>query len=229
MPTVSGIVVGTGVQGSNRRTLLDVVDELARPLDASDTTLRAMAADAFRAAVRTMNRKGLWPWEVQEENVVITANQKYSTVSSAVKKPLRMHKTVSSGGNEDEGLAYYSFDRFKEKFNLDTSGDPWAYTIPNLFETGQVRWYPVPSSNDTANFTYYRVTPAPRAEDETIEIPDYAMEVYMAYAWYEFLKRVPASQQRFPLQLAMADARLAFRELSVHVASPGDRMREVIV
>jgi len=73
MPTFGGIVVPTGAEASGRRTLLDVVDELARPVDASDTTIRALAADAFRAAVRTMNRKGCWPWEYQEEDVAITS------------------------------------------------------------------------------------------------------------------------------------------------------------
>src|SRR3990167_11554128 len=102
MPTVGGVVVATTAEASGRRTLLDIVDELARPINAADSTVRALAADAFRAAVRTMNRKGLWPWEVLQEDVTITATQAFSTVTSAIKKPLAMHYLDAAGGTPDE-------------------------------------------------------------------------------------------------------------------------------
>ena len=70
MPTVGGIVVPTGgAPATGRRTLLDIMTEIARPVDASDSTVLALAADAFRAAVRRMNRKGSWPWEYQTEDI----------------------------------------------------------------------------------------------------------------------------------------------------------------
>ena len=226
MPTFGGIVVPTGAEASGRRTLLDVVDELARPVDASDTTIRALAADAFRAAVRTMNRKGCWPWEYQEEDVAITANVRFSSVTSAIKKPLSMHLLDAAAGTEDQRISYVPYDVFREQYTLDIDSDPLRYTIPNLFETGQIRWFPRPSAADNARFAFWRVTPAPRAEQETIEVPDYAVEVYTALAWAEFLKRLPTRQQPFPIVVALAEARQAFKEMSAHVNSPGDRSRE---
>ena len=227
MPTPSGIVISTGTEASGRRTLLDVVDELARPIDASDTTVRALAGDAFRSAVRTMNRKGLWPWEIQDEDVALTANSAFSTVASAIKKPLAMHYLNSAGGTPNERIGYTRYDVFMEKYSLDVAGRAHTYTIPNLFETGQIRWFPTPSANDNARFTFYRVTPAPRIEQEPVEIPDYAIEVYMACAWVEFMKRLPSQQQPFPISVALTEWRMAFREMSHHIASPGDRTREV--
>ena len=230
MPTVSGIVVATGgAPGTGRRTLLDIVDELARPVDASDSTVRALAADAFRAAVRTMNGKGLWPWEHQDEDVSITKDEVFSTVSGAIKKPLAMHLLNAAGGTRNRKLTYVSYDRFLEKYSMDFTARESVYTIPNLFETGQIRWYPIPPSNENARFSYYRVTPAPRNEQETVEIPDFISEAYMAFAWYEFLKRLPSKTRPVDIGTARSDAHITFREISAHVNSPGDRSRQVSV
>ncbi len=228
MPTVSGIVVATGGSpATGRRSFLDVINEIARPVDASDTTIRALAADAFRAAVRTMNRKGLWPWEVLDEDISMTANQPFSSISSAVKKPLAMHYLTAAGGTRDQRIGYLPYDEFIETFNHNLTGTSFRYTFPNLFETGQIRWGPIPRDDDNLRLTYYRVTPAPRSEQETVEIPDHAIEPYMAYAWYEFLKRLPTEQRPFDIGTAQIEARLAFREISTHVNTPGDRSREV--
>ena len=227
MPTVSGIVVSTGIQSAGRRTLLDIVDELARPINAGDSKIRALAADAFRASVRWMNIKGDWPWEYQEEDVAITATERFSTVSSAIKKPLAMHYLDAAGGTRDQKIGYMSYDRFVEKYNLDISSEPHTYTIPNLFETGQIRWHPIPSSDDNTRFTFYRVTPAPRNESATVEIPDHALENYMSRAWYEFMKRLPSQRRPVSLLIARDDAKQAFREISAHVNRPGDRSRQV--
>ena len=154
MATLGGIVFPTSSEASGRRSFLDIIDELARPVDASDSTVRALAADAFRAAVRTMNRKGLWPWEILEEDIAITANQRFSAATGAVKKPLSMHYLDEAGGTEDQPIHYVSYDRFLEEFTLDVSGEATAYTIPNLFETGQIRWFPVPSAADNVRFAY---------------------------------------------------------------------------
>lgn len=224
MPTFGGIVVSTGgAAADGRRTLLDIVDELARPINSADETVRALAADSFRAAVRTMNRKGCWPWEYQDEEVSITANNSFSTASSAVKKPLAMHLT--SGGIRDQRLHYISYDRFMELYSQNITSQPTCYTLPNIFETGQVQWFPIPGSSDTARFTYYRVTPAPRTESEAVEIPDYCIEAYMAFALAEFMKRLPKSQRSMDVGVAIQEARQAFREISAHVNSSGDRMR----
>ena len=93
--------------------------------------------------------------------------------------------------------------------------------------TGQVRFFPVPGESSTVKFTYYRVTPAPRSEGETLEIPDFVTEAYMALAWVEFLKRLPTAQQPFPIAVALAESRAAFREISSFVNAPGDRSREI--
>src|SRR3990167_3961096 len=225
MPTFGGIVVSTCAESSGRRTLLDVVDELARPIDASDTTIRALAADAFRAAVRTMNRKGCWPWEYQEEDVAITSGARFSSVTSAIKKPLSMHYLDAAGCTEDQRINYVPYDVFREKHTLDIDSDPLYYTIPNLFETRPIRWYPRPAAADNARFAFWRGTPAPRAEQEAIELPDYVSEAYMALAWYEFLKRLPTQQQPFPIAIALSESRQAFREMSAQVTAPGDRSR----
>src|SRR3990172_5696646 len=121
MPTIGGIVVSTGVEASGRRTLLDIIDELARPVDASDSTIRALAADAFRAAVRIMNRRGLWPWEIMDEDIIITANERFSTVSGAIKKPLAMHYTDGAGGTSDQRIDYSPYDVFIERYTLDAT------------------------------------------------------------------------------------------------------------
>ena len=228
MPTFGGIVVSTGSEASGRRTLLDVVDELARPVDASDSTVRALAGDAFRAAVRTMNRRGLWPWEILDEDVAITANAQFSTVTSAIKKPLTMHYLTAAGGVREGRLSYMPYDHFIETSNQSVTGEAYIYTIPNLFETGQILWFPTPSSADNARFTYYRVTPAPKAETETIEVPDYALETYMAYARFELSKRLPAFAAMLPYVNARDDARAAFKELSAHVNTPGDTSRDLM-
>ena len=123
MSTIGGIVVPTSAEASGRRTLLDIIDELARPVDASDSTIRALAADAFRAAVRTMNRKGLWPWEIQQEDITITANQRFSTAISPIKKPLVMHYLDEAAGTPDQPIAYMTYDRFVEKYTMDVSGE----------------------------------------------------------------------------------------------------------
>ena len=227
MPTISGIIVSTGTESEGRRTLLEVVDELARPIDAADETIRALAGDAFRAAVRIMNRKGLWPWEILEEDVNITANEKFSTISGPVKKPLSMYYLDAAAGNPTCPIWYVSYDRYAENYAQDITRQPDHYTIPNLFETGQVRWCYIPSNNDFARFIYYRVTPAPQAETETIEVPDWVIEAYMAYARLELVKRCPSYRAILSLGEALAEARIAFRELSAHVASPGDRSRWV--
>ena len=229
MPTFGGIVVSTGSQSTGRRIFLDVINELARPVDASDTTIKAHAADAFRSAVRTMNRKGNWPWEVLEEDISITSGQKFASVSGAIKKPLAMHYLNSSGGVRDQAMSYVPYDIFLQRYSMDAQSQALMYTIPNMFETGQIRFFPTPSADDNARLTYYRVTPAPRNEQETLEIPDYISEAYMSLAWYEFLKRIPSEQRPFSIAIAKGDARDAFREISSYVNSPGDRSRRVNV
>ena len=227
MATIGGIVVPTGGAATGRRTLLDITNELARPYDAADTTIIALAADAFRSVVRRMNRKGCWPWELQDEDIAMVSGERFSTVAGAVKKPLAMHYLNSAGGVRDQRISYMSYDRFLEKFNLDIQSQTHTYTIPNLFETGQIRWYPTPSSNDNLRLSYYRVTPAPRNENEAVEIPDYVTEAYMGMAWYELLKRMPSEQRSSNLQMAKVDAIQAFREISAHVNQPGDRSRQI--
>jgi hypothetical protein len=66
-------------------------------------------------------------------------------------------------------------------------------------------------------------------ESEAVEIPDYAIEAYMACAWYEFLKRLPSTQQPFPIAIALSEWRTTFKEISAHVSSPGDRWRLIDV
>lgn len=229
MPTFGGIVVSTGAEATGRVSLLEVIDELARPINASDETIRALAGDAFRAAVRVMNRKGNWPWEYQEEDVTLTASTRFSTVTSAVKKPLSMHYLDAAGGTEDQRIWYIPYDAFRQKYTMDIQSEPQYYTLPNLFETGQILWHPIPAANDNARFAFYRVTPAPRNESETIEVPDYALEAYKSRAWFELAKRLPINQRPMPLKFAAAEARSAFRELSTHVSAPGDRMRLIDV
>lgn len=229
MSTVGGIVVSTGIDVGGRRTLKDVMDELSRPVDVNDATVRGLAADAFRAAVRKMNRRGLWPWEIQTEDLTLTAGQRYSAVTGQIKKPLSMHYTAAAGGLETQRIGYMSYDRFREKYNIDLNGQSYIYTVENPFASRRVMWFPIPSGNATARFVYYRTTPSPVREEESVEIPESAVEAYMSDAWYELLKRLPTQQQPFPIAVAMADAQRAFKELSAHVASPGDRSRELDV
>lgn len=227
MPTLTGIVVPTSHEASGRRAFSDIIDELARPVNAGDDTVRALAADAFRAAVRTMNRKGSWPWEIQDSDISITANQARYTLASGsqVKKPLAMHYLSASGGVRDQRLAYERYDLFVERRDQNITGEASVYSIPNLFESGDVIFFPTPSGNDNVRFTYYRVTPSPRLDTEPVEIPDFAIEVYMSYAWLEFVKRCPQAKTVLDLGAALENSRTAFREISSNIASPGDRSR----
>lgn len=228
MSAPSGIVVGTGgAPASGRRTLAELVDELARTVNSNDNKIRALAGDSVRAAVRRINSKGCWPWEYSEEEITLTPSNKFASVQSSIKKPLSMHYLTASGGNEREPLAFESYDRFLECYSLDIAGRAHTYTIPNLFETGQIRFFPIPTSADVASFKFYRITPAPRSESETVEMPDYASEMYMAFAWEEYQKRLPKGQRTMDIPVAMAASREAFRAMSAHVASPGDRSRQV--
>lgn len=229
MPTFGGIVVATGTEADGRRTLLDVITELSLPVDPDDDRIKALAADAFRAAVRTMNRKGCWPWELLDEDLTMTVNEKFSTVASAVKKPLAMHFLTGAGGTRKRRMSYRPYEEFVEKYSMDFSSEPHTYTIPNLFETGQIRWHPIPASTENMRLTYYRVTPSPRTEQQPVEIPDMALEAYMAFAWYEFMKRLPSTQRPFPIDEAGNMRDEAFREISAHVVQPGDRSRQVAV
>lgn len=228
MPTISGIVVATGGSEANdRRTLLDVASEMARTINGADETIIATASDAFRAAVRTMNRKGLWPWEILDEDLVMTPNVAFTTLQGVVKKPLAMHYTDTAGGTPNRPITYCPYDRFVEAYSLALTEQPSVYTIPNFFETGQVRWGGIPAAAYTARFNYYRVTPAPRTPDEVIEIPDHAIEGYMGYAWLEFCKRLSSRMRPFPIEVALEQAREAFSELSAHVNASGDVSRSV--
>ena len=225
MPTISGIIVPTGLESGGRRTLREIVDERGRPYDSADSTFRALAGDAFRAAVRTMNVKGLWPWEILEEDITITSGTDKYTLSGAVKKPLALHHLSGSAGVRDQKFVYIPYDQFMETYDQNTEGEPNIYTIPNLFETGQIQVWPIPNANDYARITYYRVTPIPKNDDEVVEVPEFALETYIAYAWFELSKRLPAAQTRYPSQVALSDARRSFRELAAHINMPGDRSR----
>jgi hypothetical protein len=158
-----------------------------------------------------------------DEDVAITADAASSSVASAIKKPLAMHYLSAAGGVRDQRIFYVPYAIFIERDNLDITGQPSIYTIPNLFETGQIQWFPIPSTADNARLTFYRVTPIPRAESETVEIPEHALGVYTSFAWFEFLKRLPGEQRPFPIEIAAAAATAAFRELSAHVATQSDR------
>ena len=224
MPTIGGIVVATGIEASGRRTLLDIVDDLSRPVNASDTTVRAMAGDAFRAAVRIMNRKGNWPWELQDEDITQTIDSAYTTVAGAIKKPLAMYY-LDSDSLPYQRICYEEYERLLETYDLAYSSKPTVYAIGNFFETGQIRWHPIPVAAENCRFTYYRATPAPRNESEPVEIPDFATEAYMAYAWLELCKRLPAMRSILPITVAQEEAKQAFREISAHVNIPGDRIQ----
>lgn len=228
MAAPSGIVVGTGgAPATGRRPLSELVNELAITVNANDNKIRALAGDSIRAAIRRVNGKGCWPWEYQEEEIALAANSKFASIQSAVKKPLAMHYLTASGGTEKEPISYQEIGRFLECYSLDIAGRAHTYTIPNLFETGQIRFFPVPNSADVASFKFYRVTPAPRSESETVEIPEYASEMYMAFAWEEYQKRLPKGQRTMDIPTAMLASKEAFRAMSAHVASPGDRSRQV--
>lgn len=230
MPTIGGFVVATGSQPqSGRRLFREVIDELSAPIDGDDSTVRRLASDAFRAAVRTMNRRGSWPWEYREQTIAMNSNVSTSSVTDLIKKPLSMHYIDPTNGRPWQRIGYVPVDKFRERFAINFSGRPFQYTVPDLFDSGTVEWFPIPSTTDSCRFAYYRMTPVPRIEDEALEIPENASEVYTAYAWAEFMKRLPSAQQPMPLVVALSEARTAFKEFSAHVVAPGDRSRSVDV
>lgn len=222
MTTVAGIVVPTGSPAVGRRTFLDVKTELARPINAGDPTTLALAGDAFQAAVRWYDGKGNWPWEWQDEEINITTNERFSTVQSRVKKELSMHYILTAGAAEDERIEFQRYNVFKEKYSTTLTGKPEVYTIPNFFETAKIRWFPTPSADYLARFTFYRHTPVPQRDADVLEIPDMVTGYYMARAWYEFMKRLPSAQRVVGISEARADANAQFSTITAHVETDGD-------
>ena len=227
MPGLSGIIAPSTVMAADRRTFGDLVDEIARPIDADDSTVRALAMDALRAAIRKFNALGGWPWERQNVELTITANQADYTLPQRFKKEMSLHRVNDTGGRRDEKLQYVSYEIFVGAYDLEADGTPWLYTLHNVFETGQLTLFPRPSQNDFMRLDYYRETPRPTSESTPMEIPEYALEAYVAEAWYEFLKRLPSERRLFDLGTARQDAYLMAARIKAFVNSPGDMSRVV--
>jgi len=223
--TLGPIVSATSGAAADRRTFGELVDELARPYDADDTTIRALAADAIRAAIRKFNAMGCWDWEIQSVEITTSANVSSYALPQAYKRPLSCHLLAASGGLRKDRISYILYNVFVEYSSLNTTGTASAYTLKNQFETGQITFYPQPTSTAYYQLDYYRETPRPRNDSEAIEIPEYALEAYMAEAWYEFAKRMPAERRGADLSLLRADASMARARITSFVSTDFDMVR----
>lgn len=227
MAGLAGIVAPTSSYAADRRVFGTLVDEIARPIDADDSTVRALAMDAIRAAIRKFNAMGGWPWEIQTVEITQASGQATYTLPTPFKKEISLHRLDATGGNPDDRLLYVPYQTFITAYDLSRSGTPIFYSAANVFETGQLSLYPIPQAADFLQLDYYRETPRPTSESTPMEIPEYALEAYMAEAWYEFLKRLPSERRLFDLGTARADAFQMMGRIKAFVNTPGDSARVV--
>jgi hypothetical protein len=220
MPGVGLIVSSSTSPAQERRRLIDLKSELARGYNPDDANTLALAQDAINAAIRVYNRYN-WPWEVMSHTLAIASSTSDYTLPTWFKAPLALHLT--SSGRKNKRLGYIPYDTFVTEYDLKRDGEPFLYTVKNHHETGQVTLYPRPGSAYTAEIDYYRRTPLLTSDQTPCDFPPEAEEGVMAWAWYEFAKRVGGDFGAARIATAYADARNARTELVAMVAERGDQ------
>ena len=211
MPTAAAAV--------DRRTFGECKTELARPYNADDETTLAIAGEALNSAVRAYNRF-LWPWEVLTQNITVVAGTDAYALDTPFKKPLSLYFTQS--GRKWKRIAYEPYDSFVQNYWIKSDGSPVMYTLRNEFETGQLTVWPRPISGDTMQLDYYRNTPSLQRDETPFEMPEYALEAMMQWAWFEMNKRMRGNEGR--ISQSRQDAFAARAELVAMCALRGDQI-----
>ena len=175
-------VFPTAAFPSSRRTLGDIKTELARPYNPDDETTLALAGDAWNSAIRAYNRYN-WPWEVLTTDIAVTSGTDTYTLPSQFKAPLAASR-LDSNSRPWRRLAYQPYESFVNLYLANSQGIEYSYTLCNTFETGQITFYPVPSSADTIRVWYYRATPTIQTDSTPVEAPETAVEAIMDWARY---------------------------------------------
>ena len=219
MPLTGPGIIPTAAAAVDRRTFGDCKAELARPFNPDDATMLAIAGESLNSALRAYNRF-LWPWEVLTQNISLVSGTDAYALDTPFKKPLSLYYTQSS--RRSRRIVYQPYDTFIQEYGLKSDGSPTVYTMRNEFETGQLIVYPRPINSDTAVLDYYRNTPSLQRDEVPIEMPEYALESAMQWAWFEMYKRVRGKGDM--VSGARRDAFAARAELVAFCALRGDQV-----
>jgi hypothetical protein len=157
---------------------------------------------------------------VLTQNISFVSGTDAYALDTPFKKPLSLYYTSSS--RRSRRIIYQPYDTFIQEYGLKSDGSPTIYTMRNEFETGQLIVYPRPIGSDTAVLDYYRNTPSLQRDEAPVEMPEYALEAVMQWAWMEMFKRVRGQQNRVPD--ARRDAFAARAELVGLCALRGDNV-----
>lgn len=220
MAGLGGFVSPTGAAATDRRTFLELKNELAMAANPDDEVTLAIAGMAINAAIRSYNRYN-WPWEVLEQDISISSGTESYALTQPFKAPLSCYLLESS--RPHNRLGFIPWTSFINEYSHDYDGQPTIYTLENVHENSQITFWPRPQSSYTARLWYYRRTPVMKNDSEPFEALPEAEEAYMAWAWYEFVKRLGGDWLN-RLGTAYADARSARAELVAMVAERGDQI-----
>lgn len=219
MPGIGPIVINTGAAAPDRRVFRDLKAELARGSNPDDETTLAIAGDAINSGIRAYNRY-LWPWELLAHQATLATNDDTVPLPQSFKAPCSAHLLLN--GRKWKRLGYMPYETYLAEYDLTATGEPRLYTLRNQFESGEAIFWPRPMSAYTAEINYYRRTPTLRNDDDPIDLPSEAEEAVMAWAWYEFVKRLGGEFAAGKLGSALAEAQAARAELVALVALRGD-------
>ena len=219
MPLTGPGIFPTTTTAIDRRTFGDCKAELARPMNPDDENTLAIAGDSINSAIRAFNRF-LWPWEILTQDISFTSGVETYRLDVPFKKPLSFYYT-DSNGRRIRRIHWQPYDSFVLEYGLKSDGSPAIYTMRNEFETGLLTVAPRPISSDTAQLDYYRSTPTLQRDETPIEMPEYALEAVMQWAWFEMYKRMPGRERLIPQ--ARLDAASARAELVGLCALRGDQ------
>ena len=219
MPLTGPTIFHTSASGDGRRTWGELKRELARPINDNDDGVLATAGDCLTSAVRSLNRF-IWPHERLSVDLSLTSGVATYALPSAFKREAACY--LLSGGREDIRLSFVPIDELHGAYSLKQDGQPTIYTLVNTHETGQVTFWPRPSSSYTARLWYFRRSGS-RYQDS--EIPDWDEEfeeVIVQWAWMEMVKRMPGGENQAKLRDARQAAWTARAEYVQSLTSRGD-------
>ncbi len=219
MPIAFGpTVVPTSSAAIDRRTFGEIKRELAAPYNPDDDTTLALAADAWNSAIRAYNRY-CWPWELLTVDLAIVAGTDTYALPQAFKMP-KAASRLDTSSRPYRRLIYQPYDSFVDNYQSNLTATEWMYTLRNVFETGQVTFYPVPSAADTVRLWYYRRTPTLRRDEEPVEAPEEACEAMMDWARYLLVSGKISDAGR--IDIAYRQAMMSRAELVAFALDRGD-------
>lgn len=219
MGFIGPAVFNTGVAASARRSFGELKRELALPINPDDDTTLAIAGDSINSAIRAYNRF-CWPWEVLSTDIALTNGTDTYVLPQAFKKELSCF--FLSGSRLNDRISYIRYDEFLQEQVLNQTGIPRLYTLVNVFETGQVTFYPTPGSSYNVRLHYFRRTPTMQRDEDPLEMPAEAEGAYLCWARYEMALRTAGPAQMSRLSAAKQEAYSSRAELVSHVEMRSD-------